>query len=123
MEKNMAITAKRIYDVPGRTDGIRILVDRLWPRGMKKETARVDEWLREIAPSTELRNWFGHKPERWLEFQKRYRRELQQHPRAELAEHLRSLARRKKVTLLYGARDTEHNQAVALSKYLNKQGS
>ncbi len=119
----MAITTKRVYDPPGRTDGIRILVDRIWPRGMKKEAARLDEWPREIAPSTRLRNWFGHKPERWAEFQKRYWKELGEPSKAELVEHLRSLARRKKVTLLYGARDTEHNQAAALSRYLKKSGA
>src|SRR5512140_2548242 len=105
---------KRIYDTPGRSDGMRILIDRVWPRGVSKAAAHIDGWLREIAPSDRLRKWFGHKPEHWAEFQRKYRKELGEPSKAELVKQLRSLGRKRKVTLLYGARDTEHNQAVAL---------
>ncbi len=118
----MGITVKRVYDSPSRSDGMRILVDRVWPRGMSKEKAQIDEWLREIAPSDALRKWFGHKPERWADFQRKYQEELGEPSKAGLVQRLRGLSRRRKVTLLYGARDSEHNQAVALSKLLRKSG-
>lgn len=116
----MSITVKRAYDPPEAKDGRRILVDRVWPRGVTKDELRLDGWYRDLAPSTELRKWFGHDPERWTEFQKRYAAELR---RAELREHLSELAtaaKRSKVTLLYGARDEEHNQAIVLRDYLKK---
>lgn len=116
----MSITVKRAYDPPEAKDGRRILVDRVWPRGVTKDELRLDGWYRDLAPSTELRKWFGHDPERWAEFQKRYAAELR---RAELREHLSELAtaaKRSKVTLLYGARDEEHNQAIVLRDYLKK---
>jgi uncharacterized protein YeaO (DUF488 family) len=108
---------QRIYEPAGKKDGCRILVDRLWPRGLKKEAARVDEWMKEIAPSNALRKWFGHKPERWAEFQKRYRAELVK--KKELLQTLRAMERKHgTVTLLFGAKDEEHNQAVVLRNAL-----
>ena len=110
---------KRIYDPPKRGDGARVLVDRVWPRGMSKEKAELDLWLKDIAPSTELRKWFGHKPERFAEFRKRYRDELKDKNEAiaELAK-----LRPKNVTLLYSAHDEQHNQAVVLAEYLGTHG-
>lgn len=107
---------KRIQQPPAGDDGMRILVDRLWPRGVRKADARLDRWMRELAPSTELRKWFGHEPERWEEFRCRYRDELAAVPNA-LAELL-DLCRRGRVTLLFAARDTGHNQAVVLREVL-----
>jgi uncharacterized protein YeaO (DUF488 family) len=114
------IRIKRIYDAPARDDGARVLVDRLWPRGIKKEDAALTVWLKDVAPSNELRKWFGHEPARWAEFKKRYDRELNGNGAA-LAE-LVALAKRGRVTLLYGAKDTEHNQAVALAEFLKSRG-
>jgi uncharacterized protein YeaO (DUF488 family) len=109
--------AKRVYEARAKDDGYRVLVDRLWPRGLTKAKAHVDLWLKEIAPSPELRNWFGHEPEKWPEFQKRYRVELNQ----EAFARLRKLEKEhKKVTLLYGAKSEERNQAVALLKILGR---
>jgi len=107
---------KRAYEAPARDDGTRILVDRLWPRGLKKEAAAIDHWFKEIAPSTELRKWFSHDPERWSEFRRRYTRELRAH--ADQLESIRDLARRGTVTLIYSARDEQHNDAVVLHKIL-----
>lgn len=103
---------KRVYEAPEPQDGYRILVDRIWPRGLSKERAAVDEWLKEVGPSTELRRWFGHDPERFQAFATRYRAELQGSPA--LAELRRLCAEHDRVTLVYGAKDTEHNQAVVL---------
>ena len=114
----LKVRIKRIYDAPARTDGWRVLVDRIWPRGIRKQDAALDEWLHELAPSTELRKWFAHDPERWREFRKRYRAELRQH-RDELGV-LRERAARRRVTLLYGARDQHFNQAVVLEETLRK---
>ena len=113
---NSKVRLKRAYAAPAPGDGFRVLVDRLWPRGVAKEGARIDLWLKEIAPSTELRKWFGHDPERWLEFRRRYFAELDQSPEAValLAGHVQ----RGVVTLVYGARDAEHNHALALAEYL-----
>jgi uncharacterized protein YeaO (DUF488 family) len=109
--------AKRVYDPPAKDDGYRVLVDRLWPRGLTKSKAHVDVWLKEVAPSTELRKWFGHEPEKWPEFQKRYRAEMKAQPQAMAA--LRKLEKEhKRVTLLYGAKSEERNQAVALLRIL-----
>jgi len=108
---------KRIYDEPTPEDGTRILVDRLWPRGIAKEKARIDEWLKEIAPSDGLRKWFGHDPARWDEFRQRYRRELE--AKAELLDQLRGLTKKGTVTLLFAARDEEHNNAVVLKELLD----
>jgi uncharacterized protein YeaO (DUF488 family) len=107
---------KRIYDPAGPDDGFRVLVDRIWPRGVRKDEARIDLWLKDVAPSTELRRWFGHDLGRWAEFCSRYRTELKRRPDA-LA-FLRDKAARGTVTLLYAARDTEHNNAVALNDVL-----
>jgi uncharacterized protein YeaO (DUF488 family) len=107
---------RRIYDPPTSDDGRRILVDRLWPRGLTKDGARVDEWLKEIAPSDELRKWFGHDPARWEEFRMRYREELKAH--GDLLERLHSEAKKGTVTLLFAAKDEEHNNAVALKELL-----
>jgi uncharacterized protein YeaO (DUF488 family) len=107
---------KRVYDPPEASDGRRVLVDRLWPRGISKEKARVDEWLKETAPSTELRKWFSHDPAKWAEFQRRYAAELKD--KEAVLDSLRAEARKNTVTLLYGARDEERNQAVALKSLL-----
>ena len=110
------IRIKRAYEPAESGDGTRILIDRLWPRGVSKEDARLDDWLKEIAPSSDLRKWFGHDPQRWTEFQKRYREELKQHE--DMLRHLRELASEGTVTLVYGAKDEEHNDAVALRDML-----
>lgn len=110
------IKLKRIYEAPGPRDGLRILVDRLWPRGLSKQRAAVDLWLKEIAPTTELRKWFGHDPEKWTEFQARYRKELR--GKGEEIDLLREKSDRHIVTLLFAARDQEHNEAVVLKKLL-----
>jgi uncharacterized protein YeaO (DUF488 family) len=112
----MELSIKRVYEAPAETDGTRILVDRLWPRGLSKERAQVDLWLREVAPSDELRHWFDHDPAKWDEFQTRYRDELRSAAAAlqQIREHLQQ----GPVTLLYGAKDEVHNQAVVLQQYL-----
>jgi uncharacterized protein YeaO (DUF488 family) len=107
-----SIRAKRVYEPPSPEDGSRVLVDRLWPRGLHKADAAIDCWLKEIAPSSELRRWFGHDPGRWEEFQRRYQAELS--PRPELLEKLRAQAAQGTLTLVYAARDADHNHAVAL---------
>lgn len=108
---------KRVYEGAGEEDGFRVLVDRLWPRGLSKEKARVDLWFKDTAPSNELRKWFGHDPAKWDEFKKRYLAELRDNGGA--VEELRHALRgKKKVTLLYGARDEEHNEAVVLRDFL-----
>ncbi len=112
----MHIKIKRVYLQPGEEDRTRILVDRLWPRGLTKEKASVDLWLKEIAPSTELRKWFGHDPDKWKEFQTRYRAELRQN--TEQVSLLKLEAAKSIVTLLYGAKDEEHNEAVVLQTLL-----
>lgn len=106
------VRVKRIYEPAARSDGFRVLVDRLWPRGVSKERAAVDLWMKDVAPSTELRRWFGHDPKRWRQFKARYHAELLEH-RPELA-LLRSRARKGTVTLLFAARDVEHNEAIVL---------
>ena len=115
----MMIKLKRVYEKPDKTDGVRILVDRLWPRGLTKAKAKLDLWLKEIAPSTELRKWFGHDPEKWKEFQRRYRAELKSHP--DEVKLIKGKAREGSVTLLYGARDQEHNEAIVLQQLLGKK--
>ncbi len=111
-ETPIRIRLRRIYDPPAEGEGLRILVDRIWPRGVSKERAHVDLWLRDVAPRDDLRRWFGHDPERWQAFQERYRQELEADP-ARLAPLLEAI-QRGPVTLLYSARDEQHNQAVAL---------
>lgn len=110
------VRLKRAYETPDRRDGRRILVDRLWPRGISKAGARIDLWLKELAPSTELRKWFGHDPARWDGFRRLYAEEI--HGNAELLAHLRELAREGPVTLVYSARDEVHNDAVVLRDVL-----
>ncbi|MBX3484026.1 DUF488 domain-containing protein [Phenylobacterium sp.] len=112
---------KRAYEPPAPEDGLRILVDRLWPRGVSKARAALDEWIKEIAPSAELRKWFGHDPARWPEFQRRYRAELGRHG-ADLA-RIRALADKQTVTLVYSARDEAHNDAVVLRDVLLEDGN
>jgi len=115
----MLIKTKRIYEAPAADDGFRILVDRLWPRGMKKDGAPIDLWLKEIAPSEALRQWFGHDPARWAEFKKRYFAELRN--KQDLVALLRQHTRAGAVTLLYSAKDEKHNNAVALMEFLRIQ--
>jgi uncharacterized protein YeaO (DUF488 family) len=110
--RSSSVMLKRAYDPPAAGDGQRILVDRLWPRGVSKGEARLDEWIKDIAPSTELRTWFGHDPERWSEFRRRYRAELKQH--VPLVDDLRGRAGKEPITLVYAARDEVHNHAVVL---------
>ncbi len=114
----MKIKIKRVYEQPEETDGRRVLVDRLWPRGLTKEKAAVDVWLKEVAPSTELRKWFGHDPEKWAEFKKRYHAELRKN--TETVDRLREEVSGGTVTLLFGARDQEHNEAVVLKDWIER---
>lgn len=118
------IRVKRVYDPPERGDGKRFLVERLWPRGVKKDALPLEEWVKEVAPSTELRKWFGHDPDRWSEFQARYRKELREQ------EHegepnglatLRQAAEHGDITLLYSAKDTKHNSALVLREFLEER--
>ncbi len=115
----MSFKIKRVYEPADSSDGIRVLVDRLWPRGVKKATAHLDHWMKDVAPSPKLRSWFGHKPERFAEFGKRYKKELSGN--AELTK-LRKLGRTARVTLLFGARDPEVNHAVVLQSVLRRAG-
>ena len=110
---------KRVYEPAARADGRRILVDRLWPRGLSKERAALDEWMKEIAPSAELRRWFAHDPDKWPEFRKRYRQELR--TRADLVREIATRASRGRVTLVYGARDEAHNEAVVLAEVVRSR--
>ncbi len=113
------ITLKRAYDSVSRTDGTRFLVERLWPRGVSKAKLRVDAWLKEVGPSTELRKWFRHDPDKWSEFRRRYFRELNSRPEA--WQPIVSAARRGTVTLVYSSHDTQHNNAIALHEYLRSK--
>lgn len=114
---------RRIYDPPAPDDGRRVLVDRVWPRGMRKADAHIDEWLRQIAPSTELRQWFGHDPQRYSEFRRRYRTELQDGEHLQTLQRLREATGRQPVTLLTATRDVEHSQAAVLAEWLNETAS
>jgi uncharacterized protein YeaO (DUF488 family) len=114
------IRIKRVYSEPGPRDGICILVDRVWPRGCSKEGARLDAWRKDLAPSSALRKWYGHDPQKWTEFRTRYRMELKNPQQNEAIEELTKLARSKTVTLLYGARQTEQNQAVLLKDVIEE---
>ena len=117
----MSISIKRIYEMPESTDGTRILVDRLWPRGITKAEAKIDLWLKEAAPSTELRKWFGHDPARWHEFRERYFKELEANQDAVRALES-AIQGRETATFVYGAKDREHNNALALLEYLQGRG-
>ena len=112
----MKLAIKRVYLEPAPTDGFRILVDRLWPRGLSKERAKVDLWLKDVAPSTELRKWFQHDPAKWTEFQKRYKQELKS--KSDDLDVIKEKLHQGPVTLLYGAKDEEHNEAVVLLSLL-----
>jgi uncharacterized protein YeaO (DUF488 family) len=112
----MPVQIKRAYETAAPEDGYRVLIDRLWPRGVSRDRANLDEWARELAPSTELRRWFGHDPERYEEFTRRYREELV--PHEDKLHELRGRAEHGTLTLVYGARDTEHNDAVVLAEIL-----
>ena len=113
----MSIKLKRIYEDKRPEDGMRILVDRIWPRGVSKDKAGIDRWEKDLAPSGELRKWFAHDPGKWNEFKKRYAQELRK--KHELLEELKSLAEKDQITLIYAAKDQEHNNAVALKEYLD----
>ncbi len=113
-----SINIKRVYDDKSDDDGYRVFIDRLWPRGVKKEDAHFDEWLKDLAPSTELRKWFDHDPERFEEFKKRYKKELEEHK--EELDKLRNKAKSKKITLLYAAKDKEMNNAVVMKEVLEE---
>lgn len=114
------INIKRIYDSPSTDDGTRVLVDRLWPRGISKEQAKIDHWLKEIAPGNELRKWFGHDPDKWQDFKNKYKTELDN--KKEQVEKLRAIVNKNKnITLLYAAKDEDHNNAVVLKEYLKNQ--
>ncbi len=112
------VRAKRVYDPPAPDDGHRVLIDHIWPRGVSKQRAELDEWAKELAPSDDLRKWFAHKPERFEEFRSRYRAELEDHP--DKLEALREIARKAPLTVLYAARDHEHNNAVVLAGLLRE---
>lgn len=112
------IQIKRIYEEASSDDGYRILVDRLWPRGISKERAKLNDWEKEVAPSAELRKWFGHQPERFEEFKKLYKKELKE--KTEELQRIQHLAQKQKITLLYSAKDTQMNQAVVLQEVLEK---
>ncbi|WP_313642696.1 DUF488 domain-containing protein [Stenotrophomonas sp.] len=112
----MDVTLKRAYEAAAKSDGYRVLVDRLWPRGLSKVNAKIDLWLKDVAPSTELRQWFGHVPEKWPEFKKRYIAELKSNP---AWIELQALSAERNITLVYAARDREHNEALVLKKLLD----
>jgi len=114
----MFFKIKRVYEEPDKEDGVRILVDRLWPRGLKKEKAKVDIWIKEIAPSTELRKWFAHDPDKWEGFIKRYRQELKKNK--EQVSLLKDHLKKGTVTLVYAAKDEEHNEAIVLKEMFSK---
>lgn len=117
---NEDVRMKRVYEAASPADGYRALVDRLWPRGLSKEKAALDDWLKDIAPSTELRSWFGHQPEKWTEFSRRYKAELKQNRVA--VDHLLDIIRKQeRVTLLYAAADEQHTHALVLQAYLLAQ--
>ncbi len=113
------IQLKRAYERPASTDGTRFLVERLWPRGVKKTALHLDAWLKDVAPSTALRHWFGHDPKKWSEFKRRYAHALD--ASADALEPIRKASRRGRVTLVYSSHDTEHNNAVALKDYLQRK--
>lgn len=114
----MQVQIKRVYEPAAKSDGFRVLVDRLWPRGLSKQDAHVDLWLREVGPSTALRKWFNHDPSRWAEFQRRYHAELKE--KTALLATIKKQVKISPVTLLYSAKDEQHNQAVALRNFLLK---
>jgi uncharacterized protein YeaO (DUF488 family) len=122
MPSRSGLATKNVRDPVSPEDGERVLVDRLWPRGVSKERAAVSEWLRDLAPSDELRRWFGHDPSRWDEFRRRYLREISDRGQLEALRSLRHRSRRRRITLVFGARDREHNNAVALAEFASEAG-
>ncbi len=116
----MALRVKRVYEDPEEDDGKRILVDRIWPRGISKDKARLSDWRKDLAPSNDLREWFGHDPERWEEFKERYRTELEEAGKMEDLRDIAERARGGNVTLLFGAKDTRHNNARALEAFVGE---
>lgn len=114
---SLQIKLKRVYEAPSDADGMRILVERLWPRGLSKADAAIDHWMKDVAPTPQLRAWFGHRPERWVEFQDRYLAELDEN--AEVVHALKTLCSAGPVTFVYAARDTERNGAIVLKSYLD----
>lgn len=118
MEAATQVRLRRVYDEPEQADGHRVLVDRLWPRGLARSAAAVDEWLKAVAPSDELRRWYGHQPEKFEAFRQRYAQELQSPEQADALDHLRHLARSGPLTLLTATRDIEHSQAAVLAERL-----
>ena len=114
----MFISLKRAYEPPARSDGCRILVERLWPRGLSKQGAKIDLWLKEAAPSTELRRWFNHEPDKWAEFKRRYFKELR--ARSESLEQILKRTRAGRVTFVFGSRELRFNNAVALKEYMER---
>ncbi len=120
-KRGFTVAIKRVYDQPEPGDGTRILVDRLWPRGLSKERAKVDAWLKEVAPSNDLRKWFGHDPEKFAEFRRRYEAELVSESGQEALARLRDFARQGPVTLVFAAHDSEHNEAVVLRDVLVRE--
>lgn len=123
MQGTMMVSIKRAYEDPGPGDGYRVLVDRVWPRGRTKEALALDEWAKVLAPSVRLRKWFGHDPQRWHDFQKRYREELSAPTQRERLKALVAAAGNRPLTLIYGAKDEEHNQAVVLREMLSRMQS
>ncbi len=119
----MSLKIKRVYAQAEKSDGIRILVDRLWPRGISKDQARIEEWLKDIAPSTTLRKWFDHRADKWEEFQTRYRIELNTTEKKDILGRLRAMSRNTTVTLLFGAKDEEHNNARVVASIVQRKSS
>ncbi len=115
------VRIKRVYETPVRQDGVRVLVDRLWPRGLTKAKASVDLWLRELAPSNELRSWYAHDPDRWQEFRRRYLRELRDEEKRVFLAELRRMVRAGTVTLLFAAKDEQHSNAAVLASFLQRR--
>ena len=113
---SLKIQVRRVYDPPARSDGCRILVDRIWPRGLSKDDVKLDAWIKDVAPSAELRTWFGHEPSKWTAFKHKYFKELD--GREEALDQLLQACSGRTLTLLFGAKDVEHNNAVALKEYL-----
>jgi len=117
---NIDIRLKRAYDDASDADGQRVLIDRMWPRGVRKEDAAIDEWIKSVAPSTELRKWFGHDPDKWDEFRERYKKELHSDDCADGMQRLREMRDESRLTLVFAAKDTDHNNAVVLKELLDK---
>ncbi len=117
----MSVRVRRVYDEPSGDDGVRILVDKLWPRGVAKAKARLDEWSKDVAPSSGLRTWYGHEPDRYEEFRSRYLAELREPGRAAEVDHLRALGRKGPVTLLTATRDADHSEAAVLAEVLRRK--